>query len=150
MTDSITVFQAVTMAVASIGAVLGTMNTWISIDKNRVKLSLIPKEVRRLGASTEEETHLSFDIINFSSFPIIISEIGVLYKNSKNRGYIFPPKDDLPKKIEHRESYSIGVTKKYLNPLNGNIVKCIYLKTDCGVMIKGTSKALKSMVDRIG
>ncbi len=145
MDNSITIIEAVTLSIAVLGAALGVMNTLLSIDRRRVKISLTPKQSIAVGGYNASDSQLCFDIVNYSDFPITVSEIGVLHWWTSSRGYI-QQYSALPKKLDRRESYSIYVEKNVLDPLNGFKAKCVYLKTDCGVMVKGSSPALKQMI----
>lgn len=43
--DKISIVQAITLAIAVLGAVLGVINTWLGLDKSRVKLRVAPAHV---------------------------------------------------------------------------------------------------------
>jgi hypothetical protein len=50
MTDpGILLVQALTLTVASVGAVLGIINTWHGLDKSRVKLKVSPAQAIPVG-----------------------------------------------------------------------------------------------------
>ncbi|MBW8851343.1 MAG: hypothetical protein JF600_11225 [Xanthomonadales bacterium] len=69
-------FQAITLAVAAVGAVLGIINTWHTIDKNQVKLKVVPKHAIPYGAM-DHRLRMCIEVTNLSSFPITIEEVGV-------------------------------------------------------------------------
>ena len=46
MSDSFTIVDGITLAIAVLGAALGIINTWKSIDKDRLKLKVIPKHAK--------------------------------------------------------------------------------------------------------
>ncbi len=88
--NSITLIQAITLAIAVLGAVLGLVNTWQGLDKSRVKLLVRPKHAIPLGAANSSLT-FCIEVVNVSAFALTINEIGVLYRGTKSRGAITRP-----------------------------------------------------------
>ena len=60
--------DAITLSVASVGAVLGILNTWKAIDRDRPKLRVVPKRAIPLGA-VDPRLRMSIEVINLSTFP---------------------------------------------------------------------------------
>lgn len=151
MIDNFTIIDGVTLSIAVLGAVLGVLNTWRNIDRDRVKLQVIPKQAIPVGNMPDKRTRLCIDVTNFSTFPLTITEVGVLYFGTKERGAIFNPiiidGGGFPRKLEPRTSFSAYLHPEALERVNGKRVKCAYAKTDCGVTVKGSSPALKQMVN---
>jgi len=150
MFESFTLMQMITFALAILGAVLGIMNTWRNFDKDRVKLKVVPGRAVVLGGY--EDIELSISITNFSSFPVVITEVGVLYQGTKVRGAVPKPVildgKEFPRKLEPRTSISTYMYSDILLKRDGHSVKSVYAITDCGIMIRGTSQALKQMIAR--
>jgi len=145
-----TFIDGITLSIAVLGATLGIMNTWRSIDRDRVKLKVVPKQAIPIGQIEDLQTTLCIDITNFSTFPIVISEVGVLYHGTKNRGAIINPitfdGGTFPRKLEPRTSFTVYTQPEAIKATEGRVVKCAYATTDCGVTKKGNSEALKTMV----
>ncbi|RSZ56333.1 hypothetical protein HF313_22585 [Massilia atriviolacea] len=86
----ISIFKAVTLAVAFLGAVLGIINTWSGLDKARVKLRVAPAHVIPLGNADPRLT-FRLTITNPSAFAVTVVEAGVFYHGSSERGSFIQP-----------------------------------------------------------
>lgn len=82
--QAVTLFQAVTLAVAFLGAVLGIINTWHGLDKSKVKLKQPAHAIQYGGA--DPLIGLSIQITNLSAFAVTIEEVGMLYHGKTSRG----------------------------------------------------------------
>ena len=148
--DTFTSKEAITLAIASVGAVLGIINTWKTLDKDRPKLRVVPKQAFAVGelAHYEPDTRLCIEVTNLSTFALTVSEVGVLYHGSKARGALIPPividGGTFPRRLEPRSSFT---TYAAPNALVGSPhpIKCAYAATDCGLMFEGKSGALKQL-----
>lgn len=142
-----TTIQAITFAIAVLGATLGIINTWHTIDKTRVKLFVRPKHAIPVG-SFDPRLTFCIEVTNTSSFAITIYEVGVLYKDTTSRGSIQPVLIDggkWPRRLEPRSS----VTVYAQNPAQGSRhrIRCAYASTECGVTKRGSSPALKQIAN---
>ena len=150
MADQFTIVDGVTLSIAVLGAVLGVMNTWRAIDRDRVKLKVIPKQAIPVGNMIDQRIRLCIDVTNFSTFPLTITEVGVLYHGTSRRGAVVNPiiidGGGFPRKLEPRTSFTAHMHPEALERTDGHLVKCAYAMTDCGVRVKGNSAALKKMV----
>lgn len=142
-----TVLQGVTLAIAVLGAVLGLINTWHSIDRTRVKLRVRPKRAIPIGA-VEHRLTFCIEITNLSAFAVTIEEAGVLYRGTSWRGaYARPVLLDggpWPRRLESRSSVTV-----YGEPPeapDGHSLRCAFARTACGVVRKGSSPAFKQLV----
>lgn len=138
------------MSIAILGAVLGMMNTWRTIDRDRVKLKVIPKQAIPVGTMIDQRIRPCIEVTNFSTFPLTITEVGVLYHGTDRRGAVtYPIITDggkFPRRLEPRTSFTAYMNPDALMHSSNHLVKCAYAKTDCGVLVKGNSPALKQMV----
>jgi len=149
MIEEITIFQVVTLSIAIIGAILGIINTWYNLDKNRVKLKVLPSHAFSIG-NVNQDFNFCISVTNLSSFAITIHEIGILYHDTDSRGAITYPifldSGKWPRKLEPRTSFS---AYSLLDKSNTSYkIKCAYAKTECGLMIKGTSAALNEIANK--
>ena len=91
---------------------------------------------------------LSIEITNLSSFPVTVSEVGMLYKGTNKRGVIINPilldGGSWPRRLEPRTSITIC---SQLPEVTESKIKCSYAKTQCGVVVKGKSDALKQIAN---
>lgn len=146
-----TVMSIITLVIAIIGAVLGVFNTWRSWDKDMVKLRVIPKaaEVLGFGQSIVKSSSLTvyvnsqlcICIVNLSTFPVTISEVGLLYKGSKFRGTLTKPiindGGSFPRRLEPRSSFTVFFAlDEPKRDRNFKNVKHTYAETDCGIIVK--------------
>ena len=143
--------DSITLAIAILGAVLGIINTWRNINKDKVKLKVIPKYAIFSDGGKE---YLCIEVINFSTFPLTIKEVGVQYHGTAKRGAVIEPYiydgGSFPRKLEQRTSFSAYLPIEILKSKNGYKVKCVYAMTDCGEIKKGKSPVLKEMINKVG
>lgn len=148
MNTSFNPVQAVTLSVAVLGAVLGVINTWQGVDKSRVKLKVMPKGAIPVGGA---DPRLSFciEVTNLSAFAVTVSDVGVFYHGTKDRGCIVHPflidGGPWPRRLEPRSS----VTVYSQQPESGadRRIKCAYARTDCGSTRTGNSPVLKHIAN---
>jgi hypothetical protein len=144
--ETLSAIQAATLAIAVLGAVLGVINTWHNLDKARVKLRVRPAHAVPLG---ETDPNLTFcvEVRNLSAFAVTISEVGVLFRGTMDRGAVLQPVTpdggQWPRRLEPRTSvtvYSHSPTSR-----NGHKLKCAYAKTQCGYTKTGTTPAFRQI-----
>ena len=138
--------QAITLAIAVLGAVLGIINTWAKISERRVRLRVRPMST----VGGPPGAGFSIEVTNLSAFALTISEVGFLKgratSSSPARMLIAYPLildgGQWPRKLEPRDQVSL-----YLDPQHiphGSIGKA-YAKTLCGELAVGDSPALKQL-----
>ena len=141
-----TLVEAITLAIAVLGAVLGVVSTWRAIDASRVKLKVVPGHAIPVGGA-DPSIDFYTAVTNLSTFPVTVNEVGILYQGTEERGvFIKPVLSDggsWPRRLEPRSSISAYGARP--EPLSGHRVKCAYADTDCGIRKRGTSPALKQM-----
>jgi len=121
--------QSITLAIALVGAVLGIINTWRSLIKDRLHVIVRPSNMyilnREAFGGGISKKGISVEIINLSAFAVSITEIGFanfrLFRN-KIKGNKQIPQDInniqnkiLPVRLESRESttfYILDTTLK--------------------------------------
>ncbi len=145
----ITLVTAIIGAVCGIlGAILGIINTIHQLNRNRIRLKIIPNYAIPVGGIEHLEVNFGIEVINLSEFPVAISDIGFLLHDGRKAPLAtvgcFEQPSKLPIKLEPRTSYqnyfdidSIGFSKQ---------VEYAYVATQCGELIKGTSVALKQKI----
>ncbi|WP_395008569.1 hypothetical protein [Undibacterium sp.] len=141
----ITLLQAITLAVAAVGAVLGIINTWRAIDNDRVKLLITPVwRIHDVG-----DDYIVARVINRSSFDVTIVDVGFNFWFSGKHAQAFPGGGfgkSLPYKLEARTSaifYLIASTSvdKRIWRISG-----VYVHTDCGLKFNRTNAVLRGFV----
>lgn len=145
------VTEAITLAIAVLGAVLGLVNTWYQLDRSRVKLRVSPKHAISVGAADPRLT-FCIEITNLSAFAVTIEEAGVFYKGTQARGaYAQPVLIDggpWPRRLEPRTSVTVYGQPPTAKP--GYPLRCAYARTSCGVTRRGNSPAFKQLVASYG
>ncbi|MBI1802942.1 MAG: hypothetical protein HY033_11260 [Ignavibacteriae bacterium] len=144
-----TIISFITLAIAVLGAVLGVINTWNAIERDKVKLRVVPKLAVPIGLP-DNRTRLCIEVTNLSAFAVTISDVGLLFKGTKNRGTLVQPMlfdgGSFPRRLDARSSFTVYFSPEATQEDNFLTTRCAYAKTDCGVQATGTSGALKQMV----
>lgn len=161
------VSKIIVMLAAFIGMALGIFNFIHERRRQKVHLKVIPIAAHYMGntedgkemylySSNEFEKEgvsdtLAVKVINLSTFPVIISEVGLRRKWTRRRMAMPIPKlidrGEWPRKLESRESVVAHFDfTQLLGKVNLRQARCAYAKTVCGEIQTGTSKALKDLV----
>jgi len=162
---------SMTLAIAVLGAVLGIINTIHSLNRDRILLKVIPEWVVPKG---HDERDLGIRVINLSYIAVSVEEIGFEIKGEKIP--LFDPSFEevevplfdsgvslsraalgermFPKRLEPRTSMTVTVPGEVLKSLKSEEfkkIKIAYAITNCGLIFKGSSGALRQAVydDRI-
>ena len=153
MQSSFTFANGVTLAIAVLGAVLGIINTWKSLDRDRIKLKVKPKHAIPAGNFPIQDIRFCIEVINLSTFPVTINEVGVLFHNTDARGAVVDPiiidGGSFPRRLEPRTSFTAYLNSDVFENERGFRVKCAYAATDCGEQIIGNSPALKQLAQEL-
>ncbi len=144
----ITIVQAVTLAIAVLGAVLGVINTWHGLDKSRVKLKVRPAHAIPVGGANPL-LNFSVEVTNLSAFAVTVYDVGVFYHGTDKRAPFVQPfladGGSWPRRLEPRSSVTIYGQRP--ESLPGHRIKCAYAKTECGVTKTGNSPALRQIAN---
>lgn len=147
MIEFSTLKDFLTTGAASVGAVLGIMNTWNAISQKRLKLRVTPCHALTVPHG---EWGFSIEVLNLSTFPVTIIEVGLttdsLIANKGDRLPIMNPiivdNKPWPRRLEPRESVSLyAEIPRYKN------MGQAYARTACGEFRYGDSPALKQIRD---
>lgn len=145
---SIAIIQAVTLAIAVLGAVLGVINTWHGLDKSRVKLKVRPAHAIPVGGANPN-INFSIEVTNLGAFAVTICDVGVFYHGTDKRGsFIRPILADggtWPRRLEPRSAVTIYGQRP--ESLPGHKIRCAYAITECGVTKTGNSPALRQIAN---
>ena len=146
--SDITVFQAVTLAIAAVGAVLGVINTWRAIDQSRVKLKVVPAHAVPYGAAPQN-IRFCVQVTNLSQFAVTLDDAGVYFHGTNKRGSIVNPvftdNGPWPRRLEPRSSVSIY--SELPRSSTGHKIKCAFARTQCGRTKTGASPALREIAN---
>ena len=138
--------EAITLALAALGAVLGVMNTWQALNANRVRLRVKPAH-----AISSSGLMFSIEVVNLSAFAVTVSEVGFTIDGNtikKRRAAIPSPilldGGSWPRRLETRESTSLYFDTALLAG-HGRRLGRAYACTACGEVSYGTSPAAEQL-----
>ena len=143
----------ITLGIALLGAVLGIINTWHQINKNRVKLRVVPKIVQLLQGQDISKKTLCIEVVNLSTFSLTISNVGFM----KQRGEgslillrpILPDGKPWPRRLEPRGTVTAFFSEEGTwNRELASVRKAVAV-TDCGVTRYGSIKKIKSHIHKL-
>jgi hypothetical protein len=149
-----------TAGTALTGAVLGVFNLWRQVSSDRVKIRVTPSLVleRRAGGVLTSTTHLidpehppetvslAVEILNLSSFPVTIEEIGMTTNGPNRMSFPGAATDEqkvLPIRIESRDAIKL-YTIPYLTSDFAPAVE-VFADTVCNTRQTGRSQAVESL-----
>lgn len=147
--DSLPWKDIFTVGAAGVGAVLGVMNTWHSMNQRRVRLRVRPA----YGiAYPVGQPMLSIEVVNLSSFAVTVTEVGFSSgrhhpSKSERLAVVTPVLIDgkpWPRRLEPREAVSAYCDPTEVNE-RGDRVGRAYARTSCGEWRTGDSPALKQV-----
>ncbi|RQS22453.1 MULTISPECIES: hypothetical protein [unclassified Burkholderia] len=150
----------ITGGTAVTGAVLGLFNLWRQMSTDRVKLRVSPAIVIDRGpthvlthssitidpTSVPEYVQLSVEVLNLSTFPVTIEEIGMTTHSPGRMVFAGAHTSDnkpLPLRLESREAIKL-YTKSYLTSEFAQGVD-VFAETVCGHRQLGKSPAIESL-----
>lgn len=135
--------DGVTLSVAVLGAVLGIINTWHSMDERRLRLRVVPKFAHFVYDVELGPQKGCIEVINLSAFPVGVQEVGFTMAG-KQRQVILQPMtmDERPfgRRLEPRQSVNAYFDLEAISP---GIIKA-YVRTECGELVYGDSPGLKN------
>jgi len=138
--------QVVTLCIAVLGAGLGVTNLWLTFNKERVRLRVRPMHVHLRGQSG-----FGIEVVNLSSFALVIEEAGFVLGAGKPVG---SPKLTVtspflydggpwPRRLEPRQSVTVCFDHAFL--MRGVDLGVAYVRTACNEYASGSSPALENL-----
>ena len=122
------------------GAILGIINTWKNIRRDRVRLRVRLFEVITADPLFQGQRTPALEALHLSEFPVVVTDTGINLTERK-RATLFPcrgsePKGALPLRLEPRTSYTKIFLASGINELWPSM-RSTYVQTECGVTAKG-------------
>lgn len=138
----------ITFAIAVLGAALGVINTWNTINTRKVRLRVRPSWSIGLGGHD-----FGIEVMNLSAFPVTIAEVGFLYGRPRSttpkRAMVMTPTlvdgRPWPRRLESRDAVSVYFASRELP--GGSPFWRAYARTTCGVIATGSSPAFLQLRD---
>ena len=128
--------EGVTLGIALLGALLGLVNLWRQVSRDRVNLRILPQNY----FTSAGLDGLCFDVVNLGFTPVTVVQVGVRLQGKKN---FCVPGCDLPKRLEPRAAFTV-----YWPPVAAEN-PCLagsrraFVQTACGKTFHGKSPALR-------
>lgn len=139
--------ETFTLGIALLGAVLGVVNTWNGINRERVKLRVMPQNALAMGVAAQMFPGIEFsiEVVNLSAFPIVVQEVGFLHRGLSSRAAVIQPitleGTTTPRKLGPREAVSFYMPRPERRGKHS--IESAYVRTACGRIFKGSSPALR-------
>ncbi len=158
--DILTWKELLTFGLAAVGAVLGVINTWSGLRKDRVSLQVIPSLSRRIqGGLVSSKSdigmlpdahYLRIEVINLSGFPVTIEEVGFTrrFRGLRTNRWAVPQplffdNRPWPRRLEARDSFQAYVQIDQL--VGHSDFGRAYAMTACGRVRYGSSQVLRKL-----
>jgi hypothetical protein len=140
--------DAATLGIALIGAVLGIVNMWRSISRDKPKIKVIPKRAIPVGGF-DERIDFCIEAVNLGTVAVTVSELGLFHQGSAYRSSltitpIIIDGGTWPRRLEPRTSVTVYGRSDSINS-SQHPIRCAYAMTDCGLTFEGSSDALEGM-----
>ncbi len=134
----------ITLIIAVVGAVLGIINTWRAIARDRVRVRVLVEDY----LTSDLHNGIAITAVNLGHLPVTISSMGFLLRKKKH--LVFPPGmlDQLkfPHRLEPRASVTYVLPSIASHHPSLGAVRCAVVKTQCMRHFHGTSRSLKRRV----
>lgn len=144
------IINAITLAVAVLGAVLGLINTCHALSRSRLKLRVTPANAIPIG-SANPRINFSIEVTNLSEFAVTIREVGFSFYGTESRAVIRSPilldGRPWPRRLEPRTSVRVFAVVPPKNE-NASAIRCAYARTECDRTRTGNSPALEQLAGR--
>lgn len=99
--------ESITFGLALLGAVLGVINTWRAINRDKLKLRVRAVWAYSTNVPNAPEKMIGIEVINRSEFAVTIIEVGMMIACSSDRAAIIAPiladNGPWPRRLEPRE-----------------------------------------------
>ena len=138
--DSITLITAIAgVSFGLLGAVLGVVNTWRAIDRDRIRIRVEPVFFFRTDGIVKMVGYRLI-ITNLSYIAVTITQVGFMMRDGKNLLTFVSPIDcTLPQRMEARTRLEASIPKPdspdFLD------IRCAYVDTACGKRFTGNCRA---------
>jgi len=134
-----------TFGLALLGAVLGVINTWAGLQRDRVKVRVITQWALFTG---DQQWRLSIEVRNVGMTAVTITGVGFLPRGSAKQTMPLMPGrigDQLPKRLEPRSNLTIYATPGAEKSQAFLDVRRAFANTACGRRFTGRSRIFKGL-----
>lgn len=135
-----------TFGLAVLGAGLGVFNAWKGWIADRVRLQVVPLFTK----DTTGESYISIEVRNLSAFPVTVTAIGFTVVGGATHLQIPHPVfigfDKLPVRLVSRTALTSLTPLIAFEESQVVTIDAAYVKTACGLQVKGGRKALRKIL----
>jgi hypothetical protein len=139
--------EAVTLAIALVGAVLGVLNAWRNWNLDRVRLRVVP-----VVANWGEGEAFGIEVVNLGNFAVTLTDLGWYRHGTKQRLSVVTPiflsGERLPVRLEPRTRLTGFAAPRAHEHASFANVRTAYAVTACGEARYGKSRLLRDVVKR--
>jgi hypothetical protein len=133
--------EGITLGIALLGAALGLINLWRAIDRDRLRVRVIPRGY----ITSHGESGVCIDVINLSFIPVTISQVGFDLKSGEILLNATLQKD-VPKRLEPRAAFTASLAAGVEKDPRFSTVTRAFARTACESRFTGTSKSLRGFI----
>lgn len=137
------VLQAITLATAIVGAVLGVLNWWRAFNADRVRLQV---RVSWAFVPGDSRPHISVNVVNLSNFAVTVTRLGFdLVGDARHiqlPGNIQTNGKPMPVRMEARTDLTALLPLAAVQDGNTRL-RCAFAETACGQRRVGGKEALR-------
>lgn len=140
--------EIITIIIASVGLILGVLNTIMLYLKDRIRLKVNPYKLNIEAHNHQEiECFFAVEIVNLSKFPIKIESIYLVFKKNKKHYLlrrllnVVNNQPYIPVVINSKDSVKLFSPELLID----EEVKEVLVKTSSGHTFKGSAPFLKSL-----
>jgi hypothetical protein len=135
----------IALAIALVGAVLGIMNTWHQLNRDRVRLRVVPKVVNLHSGGNISDSKLCIEVINLSTFAVTVCSVG--FTSAKHDLVVIDPLllygGVWPRRLEPRECVTAFLNEDWKQSKDIPLAQKTFARTECGVTCYGSIKRIK-------
>lgn len=134
-----------TLVIAIYAAAIGTFNYLQERRRDQARFDVIPSIARLKSGGFR----LVIEVANLSSFDILIAEMGFRLRGDVTSRVFHPSPisgHSLPIRLSPRTSVNLFVPTAAHEDSLRRLIKCIYVKTADGVLVKSNNSALKAFI----
>ena len=132
--------------VALLGAGLGVLNYWRVVDREKVRLRVVPQGY----FSSSGESGICVDVVNLSAFPVTVSQVAFDLRGGNQIFIILPTTayggKNAPQRLEPRASFTTHFSAGKERCGAFADVTHVFAKTACGAKFTGTTLFLESCI----
>ena len=139
--------EIVTLGIAVGGLLLGIRSEWRAHSHDKIRLRVIPKIAFPVGPMADSRPCVAFEIVNDGHLPATVTEVGFLYRDTRERGVVTVPiligEEKWPCRLEPHSAITVYTSPSELENPRLRQLRCAYAATASDLVFRGNSPALR-------